>query len=161
MSLLHFAEVKLFFIAELAFLPNFAVGKNTFFMRKFILLLLLALLSVSNPIYAKGEEIIKIEIIDNTKPGTKTNRIPAKPQVECYFYSAFKCLELLFLSNMGAAMVSLENQTTGEIHSYVGNSASGRMVISVESASAYRMDITTENAHSYHAVFFTDDESEE
>lgn len=49
-------------------------------MRKFILLLLLALLSVSNPIYAKGEEIIKIEVIDNTKPGTKTNRIPAKPQ---------------------------------------------------------------------------------
>lgn len=34
-------------------------------------------------------------------------------------------------------------------------------MISVESASAYRMDITTENAHSYHAVFFTDDESEE
>lgn len=50
----------------------------------------------------------------------------------------------------------LENQTTGELQNYVGNSASGRMVIPVEPDTAYRMDITTENGHNYYAVFFTE-----
>ena len=55
----------------------------------------------------------------------------------------------------------LENQTTGEIHDYVGNSAPGRMVIPIEPNTAYRMDITTENGHIYYAVFFTDNDSDE
>ena len=50
----------------------------------------------------------------------------------------------------------LENQTTGELQNYVGNSASGRMVIPIEPNTAYRMDITTENGHNYYAVFFTE-----
>lgn len=65
-------------------------------------------------------------------------------------------LELSFLSNLGTVDVVLENQTTGELQNYVGNSASGRMVIPVEPDTAYRMDITTENGHNYYAVFFTE-----
>jgi len=83
------------------------------------------------------------------------NLAPAKVQVECFYYSYTNSLELSFLSNLGTVDVVLENQTTGELQNYVGNSASGRMVIPVEPDTAYRMDITTENGHNYYAVFFT------
>lgn len=83
------------------------------------------------------------------------NRAPAKPQIEGY-YSSFTCsLELVFTSNIGMVTVSLENQTTGEIHDYVGTSFAGVMIIPVVPNSAYRMDIVTENGRSYFAQFLT------
>ena len=147
--------MKLFFIELSTFLPNFAAGNNIFFMRK-VILLLMALLSVSTVAHSQNEEIKSIKVIEVTKPDTKSNHAPAKVQVECFYYSYTNSLELSFLSNLGTVDVALENQTTGEIQNYVGNSASGRMVIPVEPDSTYRMDITTENGHNYYAMFFTE-----
>ena len=123
-------------------------------MRK-VILILLSLLTANIAVYSQNEDIIPIVVIEETKPNTKGNLAPAKVQVECFYYSYTNSLELSFLSNIGTVNVVLENQTTGEIQNYVGNSASGRMVIPVEPDTAYRMDITTENGHNYYAVFFT------
>lgn len=124
-------------------------------MRK-VILILLSLLTANFAMYSQNEDIIPIVVKEKTTQGTKGNLAPAKVQVECFFYSYTNSLELSFLSNLGTVDVVLENQTTGEIHDYVGNSASGRMVILVEPDTAYRMDITTENGHNYYAVFFTE-----
>lgn len=124
-------------------------------MRK-VILILLSLLTANFAMYSQNEDIIPIVVKEKTTQGTKGNLAPAKVQVECFYYSYTNSLELSFLSNLGAVDVVLENQTTGEIHDYVGNSASGRMVIPVEPNTAYRMDITTENGHIYYAVFFTE-----
>ena len=124
-------------------------------MRK-VILILLSLLTANIAVYSQNEDIIPIVVIEETKPNTKGNLAPAKVQVECFYYSYTNSLELSFLSNLGTVDVVLENQTTGEIQNYVGNSASGRMVIPVEPDTAYRMDITTENGHNYYAVFFTE-----
>lgn len=124
-------------------------------MRK-VILILLSLLTANFAMYSQNEDIIPIVVKEKTTQGTKGNLAPAKVQVECFFYSYTNSLELSFLSNLGTVDVVLENQTTGEIHDYVGNSASGRMVIPVEPDTAYRMDITTENGHNYYAVFFTE-----
>ena len=105
--------------------------------------------------YSQNEDIKPIVVKEKTTQGTKENHAPAKVQVECFYYSYTNSLELSFLSNLGTVDVVLENQTTGEIRNYVGNSASGRMVIYVEPDSAYRMDITTENGRNYYSVFFT------
>ena len=123
-------------------------------MRK-VILILLSLLTANIAVYSQNEDIIPIVVIEETKPNTKGNLAPAKVQVECFYYSYTNSLELSFLSNLGTLNVVLENQTTGEIQNYVGNSATGRMVIPVEPDTAYRMDITTENGHNYYAVFFT------
>lgn len=123
-------------------------------MRK-VILILLSLLTANIAVYSQNEDIIPIVVIEETKPNTKGNLAPAKVQVECFYYSSINSLELSFLSNLGTLNVVLENQTTGEIQNYVGNSATGRMVILVEPDTAYRMDITTENGHNYYAVFFT------
>lgn len=123
-------------------------------MRK-VILILLSLLTANIAVYSQNEDIIPIVVIEETKPNTKGNLAPAKVQVECFYYSYTNSLELSFLSNLGTVDVVLENQTTGELQNYVGNSASGRMVIPVEPDTAYRMDITTENGHNYYAVFFT------
>ena len=123
-------------------------------MRK-VILILLSLLTANFVMYSQNEDIIPIVVIEETKPNTKGNLAPAKVQVECFYYSSINSLELSFLSNLGTLNVVLENQTTGEIQNYVGNSATGRMVIPVEPDTAYRMDITTENGHNYYAVFFT------
>ena len=122
-------------------------------MRKVILLLTLMAVNIVG--YSQNEDLIKIKVIEETKSNTKGNLAPAKVQVECFYYSSTNSLELSFLSNLGTVNVVLENQTTGEIQNYVGNSASGRMIIPVDPDSAYRMDITTENGHNYYAVFFT------
>lgn len=115
-------------------------------MRKVILLL--ALLTVSNVLlYSQKEDIIPIEVIEIKKPNTKGNHVPAKIQVEGCYYSYLNNLELSFMSNVGIVTVCLENQATGEIQDYVGNSSSGRMLIPVGSDTAYRMDIVTENGH--------------
>ena len=112
--------------------------------------------------YSQNEDIKPIVVKEKTTQGTKENHAPAKVQVECFYYSQdcscnyTNSLELSFLSNLGTVDVVLENQTTGELQNYVGNSASGRMVIPVEPDTAYRMDITTENGHNYYAVFFTE-----
>lgn len=124
-------------------------------MRK-VILILLSLLTANFVMYSQNEDIKPIVVKEKTTQGTKENHAPAKVQVECFYYSYTNSLELSFLSNLGTVDVVLENQTTGEIHDYVGNSASGRMVILVEPDTAYRMDITTENGHNYYAVFFTE-----
>lgn len=129
-------------------------------MRK-VILILLSLLTANFAMYSQKEDIKPIVVIEETKPNTKGNLAPAKVQVECFYYSYTNSLELSFLSNLGTVDVVLENQTTGELQNYVGNSASGRMVIPVEPDTAYRMDITTENGHNYYAVFFTDNDSDE
>ena len=123
-------------------------------MRK-VILILLSLLTANIAVYSQNEDIIPIVVKEKTTQGTKENHAPAKVQVECFYYSYTNSLELSFLSNLGTLNVVLENQTTGEIQNYVGNSATGRMVIPVEPDTAYRMDITTENGHNYYAVFFT------
>ena len=123
-------------------------------MRK-VILILLSLLTANIAVYSQNEDIIPIVVKEKTTQGTKENHAPAKVQVECFYYSYTNSLELSFLSNLGTVDVVLENQTTGELQNYVGNSASGRMVILVEPDTAYRMDITTENGHNYYAVFFT------
>ncbi len=124
-------------------------------MRK-VILILLSLLTANIAVYSQNEDIKPIVVIEETKPNTKGNLAPAKVQVECFYYSYTNSLELSFLSNLGTVDVVLENQTTGELQNYVGNSASGRMVIPIEPNTAYRMDITTENGHNYYAVFFTE-----
>lgn len=124
-------------------------------MRK-VILILLSLLTANFAMYSQKEDIKPIIVKEETKPNTKGNLAPAKVQVECFYYSSTNSLELSFLSNLGTVDVVLENQTTGELQNYVGNSASGRMVILVEPDTAYRMDITTENGHNYYAVFFTE-----
>ncbi len=124
-------------------------------MRK-VILILLSLLTANIAVYSQKEDIKPIIVKEETKPNTKGNLAPAKVQVECFYYSYTNSLELSFLSNLGTVDVVLENQTTGELQNYVGNSASGRMVIPVEPDTAYRMDITTENGHNYYAVFFTE-----
>lgn len=126
-----------------------------FYMRK-VILILLSLLTANFAMYSQKEDIKPIIVKEETKPNTKGNLAPAKVQVECFYYSSTNSLELSFLSNLGTVDVVLENQTTGELQNYVGNSASGRMVIPVEPDTAYRMDITTENGHNYYAVFFTE-----
>lgn len=124
-------------------------------MRK-VILILLSLLTANIAVYSQNEEDIKpIIVAEKTNQSTKSNHAPAKVQVECFYYSYTNSLELSFLSNLGTVDVVLENQTTGEMHDYVGNSASGRMVIPVAPDATYRMDITTENGHNYYAVFFT------
>lgn len=129
-------------------------------MRK-VILILLSLLTANFVMYSQNEDIKPIVVKEKTTQGTKENHAPAKVQVECFYYSYTNSLELSFLSNLGTVDVVLENQTTGELQNYVGNSASGRMVIPVEPDTAYRMDITTENGHNYYAVFFTDNDSDE
>ena len=124
-------------------------------MRK-VILILLSLLTANFVMYSQNEDIKPIVVKEKTTQGTKENHAPAKVQVECFYYSYTNSLELSFLSNLGTVDVVLENQTTGELQNYVGNSASGRMVIPVEPDTAYRMDITTENWHNYYAVFFTE-----
>lgn len=123
-------------------------------MRK-VILILLSLLTANIAVYSQNEDIIPIVVKEKTTQGTKENHAPAKVQVECFYYSYTNSLELSFLSNLGTVDVVLENQTTGELQNYVGNSASGRMVIYLEPDSAYRMDITTENGRNYYSVFFT------
>ncbi len=124
-------------------------------MRK-VILILLSLLTANFVMYSQNEDIKPIVVKEKTTQGTKENHAPAKVQVECFYYSYTNSLELSFLSNLGTVDVVLENQTTGELQNYVGNSASGRMVIPIEPNTAYRMDITTENGHNYYAVFFTE-----
>ena len=114
------------------------------------------MLTANFAMYSQKEDIKPIIVKEETKPNTKGNLAPEKVQVECFYYSSTNSLELSFLSNLGTVDVVLENQTTGELQNYVGNSASGRMVIPVEPDTAYRMDITTENGHNYYAVFFTE-----
>ena len=123
-------------------------------MRK-VILILLSLLTANFAMYSQNEDIKPILVKEKTTQGTKGNLAPAKVQVECFYYSSMNSLELSFLYNLGTVNVVLENQTTGEIRNYVGNSASGRMVIYLEPDSAYRMDITTENGRNYYSVFFT------
>ena len=123
-------------------------------MRK-VILILLALLTANVAVHSQNENIKPIKVIEKTIPVTKGNLAPAKVQIECFYYSYTNSLELSFLSNLGTVNVSLENQTTGEIQDYVGNSALGRMVIPIESNFAYRVDIVTESGRTFYATFFS------
>lgn len=98
--------------------------------------------------------VIVTEKVGKGKP--QTNRAPARPQIECYYYPSSNSVELSFLSNLGMVTVVLENQTTGEIQDYVCDSSTGRMMLSVASEVSYRMDITTGNGRDYYAMFSTD-----
>lgn len=153
-------KVKLFFIGFKFVLHNFAIVKTmqTLCIMKRILTTLMAILLMCLTGLSFADEVTKIIIIEKpiVSEGNKNvNRTPAKPQIEGY-YSSFTCsLELVFTSNIGMVTVSLENQTTGEIHDYVGTSFAGVMIIPVVPNSAYRMDIVTENGRSYFAQFFT------
>lgn len=89
---------------------------------------------------------------------TQTNRAPVKVLVECFYYPSADNLELSFLSDLGTVGVSLENQTSGEILHYVGDSSIGLMIIPVSPNTAYRMDITTESGRGYYALFFTNND---
>ena len=150
---LRIGLLRLFFIVEWDFMPYFAKNNLTF-MRKILLILSLALL-ICCPMHSRGEDLKVIAVVEKQKPNTMTNRAPARVQVECFYYTFTSSLELSFLSNLGTVTVSLENQTTGEIHDYVGTSFAGVMIIPVVPNSAYRMDIVTENGRSYFAQFFT------
>ena len=130
-------------------MPYFAKNNLTF-MRKILLILSLALL-ICCPMHSRGEDLKVIAVVEKQKPNTMTNRAPARVQVECFYYTFTSSLELSFLSNLGTVTVSLENQTTGEIHDYVGTSFAGVMIIPVVPNSAYGMDIVTENGRSYFA----------
>ena len=123
-------------------------------MRKSLLLLLL-LLTFNCSLFSQNDEVIKIRLIDKTENNSKANHAPAKVLVECYYYPIMHSLELSFLSNLGSANISLENQATGEVCDYSGNTSVGRMVIPVETNTAYRMEVTTENGRDYYTVFFT------
>lgn len=149
---LRIGLLRLFFIVEWDFMPYFAKNNLTF-MRKILLILSLALL-ICCPMHSRGEDLKVIAVVEKQKPNTMTNRAPARVQVECFYYTFTSSLELSFLSNLGTVTVSLENQTTGEIHDYVGTSFAGVMIIPVVPNSAYRMDIVTENGRSYFAQFF-------
>lgn len=87
---------------------------------------------------------------------TQTNRAPVKVLVECFYYPSVDNLELSFLSDLGTVDVTLENQTSGEIQDYAGDSSIGLMVIPVSPNTAYRMDITTKNGRCYYALFRTE-----
>lgn len=127
-------------------------------MRKSLLLFLL-LLTFNLSLFSQNDEVIKIRLIDKTENNSKVNHAPAKVLVECYYYPVIHSLELSFLSNLGLAYISLENQITGEMCDYSGNTSTGRMMIPVEANAVYRMEITTENGRDYYAVFFTCDEN--
>lgn len=94
--------------------------------------------------------VIVAEKICKGKP--QTNRAPARPQIECYYYPSSNSVELSFLSNLGMVTVVLENQTTGEIQDYVCDSSTGRMIFPVNPDNSYQMDITTSSGHSYYAI---------
>lgn len=103
-----------------------------------------------------NDPVVVIVKDEQTTGKTKTNRTPARIPIECYYYPYASNLELSFLSNLGTVNVVLENQTTGEILDYVGNSALGRMVIPVVHGTAYRIDIRTENGRDYYALFLSE-----
>lgn len=124
-------------------------------MRKSLLLLFL-LLTFSNSLFSQNDEVIRIIVIDKIENNTKVNHAPARPLVECFYYSFSSSIELSFLSNVGTVLISLENKTTGETQDYVCNSSSGRMIMPVVPNSTYKMDIIVENGRSYYAVFFTE-----
>lgn len=88
---------------------------------------------------------------------TQTNRAPVKVLVECFYYPSVDNLKLSFLSDLGTVDVTLENQTSGEIQDYAGDSSIGLMVIPVSPNTAYRMDITTKSGRGYYALFRTED----
>ena len=124
-------------------------------MRKSLLLLLL-LLTFNCSLFSQNDEVIKIRLIDKTENNSKANHAPARPQVECFYYSFSSSIELSFLSNVGSALILLENKTTGEMQDYVYNSSSGRMIMPVVSNSTYKMDIIVESGRNYYAIFFTE-----
>ena len=124
-------------------------------MRKSLLLLLL-LLTFNCSLFSQNDEVIKIRLIDIVENNTKANHAPARPQVECFYYSFSSSVELSFLSNVGSVLISLENKTTGEMLEYVCNSSSGKMIMPVVPNSTYSIDIIVENGRDYYAVFFTE-----
>lgn len=105
-----------------------------------------------------AEEVTRIIISEGpaTGEGNKhVNRAPAKPQIEGYYYPFTNSLELVFASNFGMVMVSLENLMAGEIQEFAGNTSAGRMIVPVMSNSAYKVEITTDNGRTFYAAFFT------
>lgn len=125
---------------------------------KRILTSLMAVLLMSQTVSSFAEEAIIIIISEGpaTSEGNKhVNRAPAKPQIEGYYYPFTNSLELVFASNFGVAMVSLENLITGEIQEFAGNTSAGRMMVPVMSNSAYKVEISTDSGRTFYATFFT------
>ena len=146
--------MKLFFIALPIFLPNFATGNYTLFMKK-ILLLLVVSLAFSALMFSQRQEVIRIVIADNSQQDITKNRVPSRLPFECYYYPTSNIIDLSFLYDVGIVTVLMDNRTTGITQDYVASSSTGRIMIPVESDCAYRMDITIENGRSYYAVFYT------
>lgn len=128
-------------------------------MRKFFMLLI-ASFALFCPAFSQGEneEVIIINVLEKNPTPSKNNRVPARPQIECYYYPSSNSVDLSFLSNIGTVCVALENLATGDVRDYVSDSSTGRMILLVASGVSYRMDITTGNGRNYYAVFFTGSE---
>lgn len=153
-------KVKLFFIEKPIPLPNFAARNIYCDMNRSILTLLLAIVCMpllSWTIKANDDGAVVVIVTEKVGQGkTQTNRAPARPQIECYYYPSSNSVELSFLSSLGMVTVVLENLTTGEICDYVSDSSTGRMIFPVNPDNSYQMDITTGNGRGYYAMFSTD-----
>lgn len=125
-------------------------------MNRTILTLLLAIVCMpllSLTIKTNDDGAVVVIVTEKVGQGkTQTNRAPARPQIECYYYPSSNSVELSFLSNLGMVTVVLENLTTGEICDYVSDSSTGRMIFPVNPDNSYQMDITTCSGHSYYAI---------
>ena len=99
---------------------------------------------------------VKINITEAVpSTGGKGNHAPAKKVVECDYYRLLSNIELTFLANLGKVSVTLDNQKTGELQNYSGDSSFGKMNFTVMPDSYYIMDISTESGRSFKAIFFT------
>lgn len=102
------------------------------------------------------DEPVKI-IVTETVPSTgeKGNHAPVRKAVECDYYPIMSSIELTFLANLGKVSIILDNQKTGELQNYSGDSSFGKMIFTVMPDSYYIMDIYTERGRSFKAIFLT------
>ncbi len=102
------------------------------------------------------DDVVKIILLEETNNNNKANHAPARIMILGYYYSITESVELSFISNLGTVTVQLENVTEGDVRNYVGDSSTGRMILSVSPNSTYRMTVTTENGRTYYALFSTE-----
>lgn len=98
-------------------------------------------------------KIIVTETVPST--GEKGNHAPVRKVIECDYYPIINTIELTFIANLGKVSVILDNQKTGELQNYLGDSSFGKMIFPVMPDSYYIMDISTESGRSFKAIFHT------